>query len=85
MEYPTTEYNLIGMKKSIHTKERAVFVKRLKQAREEAGMTQAEVAKKLGCSQSWVSKIELGELRVEAIWLNRLAKLYSKDIAYFVK
>jgi transcriptional regulator with XRE-family HTH domain len=72
------------MKKSIHTDERAVFVKRLKKARAEAGLTQAEVAEKLGASQSWVSKIELGELRVEAIWLNRLAKLYGKNVDYFL-
>lgn len=74
----------MGMKKSIHTSERAVFVKKLKQARVEAGLTQAQVADKLGCSQSWVSKIELGELRVEAIWLNRLAKLYRKSVGYFL-
>lgn len=84
MEYPNTEYRLIGMKKSIHTNERAVFVKRLKQARIEAGLTQEDVADKLGCSQSWVSKIELGELRVEAIWLNRLAKLYGKKVEFFL-
>lgn len=72
------------MKKSIHTEERAVFVKRLKKARMDAELTQAEVADKLGCSQSWVSKIELGELRVEAIWLNRLAKLYGKSVSYFL-
>lgn len=72
------------MKKSIHTDERAVFVKRLKKARLDAGLTQAEVAEKLGCSQSWVSKVELGELRVEAIWLNRLAKIYNKSFDYFV-
>ncbi len=72
------------MKKSIHTKERAVFVERLKKARMEAGLTQVQVAKKLGCTQSWISKIELGELRVEAIWLNRLAKLYRKSVDYFL-
>ncbi|MDE1925076.1 MAG: helix-turn-helix transcriptional regulator [Patescibacteria group bacterium] len=72
------------MKKSIHTNERADFVKRLKKARLDANLTQGEVAKKLGCSQSWVSKIELGELRVEAIWLNRLAKLYGKSMNYFL-
>jgi len=72
------------MKKSIHTDERAVFVKRLKKARMEAGLTQVEVADKLACSQSWVSKIELGELRVEAIWLNKLAKLYGKNVNYFL-
>lgn len=72
------------MKKSIHTDERAVFVKRLKKARMDAGLTQVEVADKLGCSQSWVSKVELGELRVEAIWLNKLAKLYGKTVSYFL-
>ena len=74
----------MGMRKSIHTDERAVFVKRLKKARVDAGLTQAEVAEKLGCSQSWMSKIELGELRVEAIWLNKLAKLYGKSVGYFL-
>jgi transcriptional regulator with XRE-family HTH domain len=72
------------MKKSIHTDERGAFVKRLKKAREDAGLTQVEVAEKLRCSQSWVSKIELGELRVEAMWLNRLAKLYEKKMEYFL-
>ena len=72
------------MKKSIHTNERTLFVGKLKKARVEAGLTQAEVAEKLGCSQSWVSKVELGELRVEAIWLNRLAKLYGKSVSYFL-
>lgn len=72
------------MKKSIHTNERAGFVKKLKKARMEAVLTQLQVADKLGASQSWVSKIELGELRVEAIWLNRLAKLYGKSVSYFL-
>ncbi len=72
------------MRKSIHTDERAVFVKRLRKARLDAGLTQAEVADKLKCSQSWVSKVELGELRVEAIWLNKLAKLYGKNVEYFL-
>lgn len=72
------------MRKSIHTKERAVLVARLRKARSEAGLTQVEAAAKLGCSQSWISKIELGELRVEAMWLNRFAKLYGKSLNYFL-
>jgi len=59
-------------------------VKRLRQARMEAGLTQVEVANKLGCTQSWISKVENGELRVEAMWLNRIAKLYKRDINYFL-
>lgn len=50
----------------------------------EAGLTQVEVANKLGCTQSWISKVENGELRVEAMWLNRIAKLYKRDINYFL-
>jgi len=73
------------MKTSIHTKQRAIFVERLRKAREEAGLTQAQVAKKFGCTQSWISKIELGELRVEAIRLQQFAKLYGKPMSYFVK
>ena len=46
------------MKKSIHTKEYAVFVERLRKAREDVGLTQVQVAKKLGRSQSHVSNIE---------------------------
>lgn len=72
------------MKKSIHTSERSIFVEKLKKARLEKGLTQAQVAKKLGSTQSYISKIESGELRLEAISLNRLAKLYGKSVNYFL-
>jgi transcriptional regulator with XRE-family HTH domain len=43
----------------------ALFLGRLKQARVEAALTQVEVAKKLERPQSFVSKIESGERRVD--------------------
>lgn len=49
------------MKRSIHTKEYAVFVERLRTARREAGLTQVEVAKKLKRPQSYVSNVESGQ------------------------
>lgn len=73
------------MKRSLHANERAVFVQRLKKARVDAGLTQAQVAKKLKCTQSYISKIESGELRVEAITLNKFAELYGKTMNYFVR
>jgi len=73
------------MKKSIHTKEHAVFVGRLKKARLEAKMTQAQVATKLSCTQSYISKVESGELKIDVIELQRFAKIYDKQIRYFVK
>ncbi len=73
------------MKKSIHTKEYAVFVERLRKAREEAGLTQVQVAKKLKRPQSHVSNVESGQQRVDVVELQTFAKIYGKDINYFVK
>lgn len=73
------------MKKSIHTKEYAVFVERLRKAREEAGLTQVQVAKKLKRPQSHISNVESGQQRVDVVELQRFAKMYGKDINYFIK
>jgi len=73
------------MVKSIHTKEYAYFVSRLRQARIEAGLTQAQVARKLHRPQSHVSNVESGQQRVDVIELQRFAKMYGKEISYFIK
>ena len=73
------------MTKSIQTKEYAYFVDKLKQARLDAGMTQVQVAKKLRRPQSHISNIESGQQRVDVVELQRFAKLYGKDIQYFIK
>ena len=73
------------MVKSIQTKEYAVFVKHLRQARLEAGLTQVQVAKKLRRPQSHISNIESGQQRVDVVELKTFAKLYNKDINYFIK
>ena len=73
------------MKKSIHTKEYAVFVERLKAARLEAGLTQTQVAKKIGRPQSHISNVESGQQRIDVVELKRFAKIYDKDINYFIK
>jgi transcriptional regulator with XRE-family HTH domain len=72
------------MTKSIQTKEYAVFVNRLKQARLESGLTQLQVAKKLKRPQSHISNIESGQQRVDVIELKRFANIYQKDINYFI-
>lgn len=72
------------MVKSIHTKEYVHFVERLRTARIEAELTQTQVAKKLKRPQSHISNIESGQQRVDVIELQRFAKLYNKDINYFI-
>ena len=73
------------MVKSIHTKEYAYFIERLRKARVESGLTQVQVAKKLGRPQSHISNVESGQQRVDVIELKRFAKIYTKDINYFLK
>jgi Predicted transcriptional regulators len=60
------------------------FLSRLIEARNQAGLTQVEVAKRFGKARTFVSKCELGERRVDFVELQRFAKLYGKDLAFFV-
>jgi len=68
---------------SIHSKQYQEFLKRFKAARIAAGLTQVEVAKKLKKPQSFVSKCESGERRVDFIELRLFAALYRKPLSYF--
>lgn len=60
------------------------FLQKLREARLEAGLTQVEVGKKLKQPQAYVSKIERGERRVDAVELAEFAKIYKKEIGYFI-
>ncbi len=59
------------------------FLEKLKQARVEAGLTQKEAAKAIGKPQSFISKCESGERRVDFVELELLAELYGKDLEFF--
>lgn len=72
------------MPKTIHTSEYIKITDRLKQARHDASLTQDEVAMKLKKPQSYVSKIESGEQRLDIIELKNIARLYKKEINYFL-
>ena len=68
------------MSKTIWTKEYAKFIKKLRQARFKAGLRQIEVAKKLKRPQSYISRVESGEYRLDIIEVKRFAKLYGKKV-----
>ncbi len=55
------------MKKSVFTREYQVLLQVLHEAREKAGVTQVELASRLGRSQSFVSKCERGERRLDVV------------------
>ena len=73
------------MPRAIYKEEHQKIVERLKTARIEAGLDQVEVAKKLGKTQSYVSKIESGQRRFDVLQLKEFAKLYKKPLDFFIK
>ena len=60
------------------------FLDRLKSVRLEVGLTQDEVGRKLRKPQSFISKCESGERRVDVVELERFAALYKKPLKYFL-
>jgi transcriptional regulator with XRE-family HTH domain len=72
------------MPKTIYSKEHKKITEKLKKARREAGLTQLEVGKKFGLDQTFVSKVESGQYRLDAIQLRQFAEIYKKNIKYFL-
>ena len=59
---------------------------RIKKAREAEGLTQTELAQKLGYkSPTAISLIEAGERRIQISDLEEVARLLHHDVSYFIK
>jgi transcriptional regulator with XRE-family HTH domain len=72
------------LKDASYRRRYAQFLGKLKQARAESGLTQVEVADRIKRPQSFVSKIESGERRVDLVELNELARVYRKPLDFFL-
>lgn len=72
------------MPTTIYSKEYKNVTQKLQKARKEAGLKQVDVALKLGKPQSYISKVEKGERRMDIVELKILAKIYNKKITYFI-
>ena len=73
------------MGKGIYSEDHKHIVEQLKRARQEAGLDQKKVAKLLGKTQSYVSKIESGQRRVDIVQLKEFARIYKRGLDYFIK
>ncbi len=65
------------------TKERIEFGRRLKEAREYLELSQDEVARELEIPRTAISLMESGQRKVEALELQKLARLYHRPVGYF--
>ncbi|MCX5699411.1 MAG: helix-turn-helix transcriptional regulator [Candidatus Omnitrophica bacterium] len=73
------------MDKTIYSKEYSSIIDRLKKARKEAKLDQKSVAKRLKRTQSYISKMENGQCRLDILQLKEIAKAYKKNLGYFIK
>jgi transcriptional regulator with XRE-family HTH domain len=69
---------------SSHPERYRQLIAKLRQARRDAGLTQVDVAQRLNKPQQFVSRVELGERRLDPIELAELAKLYGKALTFFL-
>jgi len=65
--------------KSLRSKPHRAFCALLVEARREAGLTQTEVAERLGTPQSFVAKYEGGERRLDVIEFLQVAAALGAD------
>jgi transcriptional regulator with XRE-family HTH domain len=72
------------MDKSIYTAEYAVLLRVLKSARERAALTQVELAKRLQVTQSFVSKMERGDRRLDVVQLRTICRALGITLATFI-
>ncbi len=72
------------MEKSIYTREYTVLLQLLRKAREEAGMTQVQLSKKLRLTQSLYSKMERGECRMDMIQVRTICRIFGITLMDFV-
>lgn len=76
------------MDKSIYSREYKLFLELLHRARQQTGLTQGDIASILGVTQSFVSKCERGERRLDIVeartWCMALGIPIQKLIDDFV-
>jgi len=87
LEYSRNEYILATMdiKKTIYSDQYKTIIQNLKEARLKQRLTQKDVAKHFGVGQSFISKIESGQSRLDILQLQEFAKLYKKTLTSFLK
>jgi transcriptional regulator with XRE-family HTH domain len=73
------------MPKSIFSASQEKLQNLLKKSRIDAGLSQVELAKKLGRQQSFVSKYESGERRLDVVELREICQALKIQLPIFAK
>jgi transcriptional regulator with XRE-family HTH domain len=73
------------VKKSIHSSEQKELLSLLRAKRKGIGLSQESLARRLGRSQSFVSKYESGELRLDLVQLREICQALGITLSKFVR
>lgn len=73
------------MEKSIHSSEYERFLTLLRKTRMQSGLTQDDIATKLNATQSFVSKCERGERRLDIVELGAWCSALNVSLTSFVE
>jgi transcriptional regulator with XRE-family HTH domain len=73
------------MDKSLSSTESEKLAALLRSVRSESGLTQAQVAERLALPQSFVSKYESGERRLDLVELRQICKALGISLVDFVR
>lgn len=72
------------MEKSVFTAEYGVLLRVLRELRQRQGITQVQLAEKLGETQSRVSKYERGEHRLDMVEMRTICRAMGIELAELV-
>lgn len=72
------------MRKSIHSREARILQELLRKARTEAGLTQEQLAERLGMGQAIVSNYERGERRLDLVELTQVLDGIGMPLRTFI-
>lgn len=72
------------MEKSTFTPEYDLLRRMIRDSRKRAGLTQVELAKRLAETQSFVSKVERGERRLDLVELHVFCRAIGVNLGEFV-
>lgn len=73
------------MGRTIHSAEYQALLAILREARTKSGLSQTQLAAQLGRAQTWVSKAEIGERRLDIEDLRLICKALDVDLVTVVR
>jgi len=85
MAYPFLGYSFVVMKKSLKSLEHKALLKTLYSLRVGLGLRQIDLAEKIEEPQSFISKVEQGERRLDIIELKVIVEAMGVSLSEFVE